>query len=73
VIEREPAVFNVTPDAKVFTPASPAKNVYALGRTAWTSVELNVTVPVNPVAVFPFASRATTVTVNGDPAVAFEL
>ena len=64
VIDCEPAVSRVT--VKVPTPlVRPA----LAGRTALLSLEVILTVPVYPVAVFPYASLAVTVTEPAVPAV----
>ena len=49
----------------------PLVSVELAGSTAAPSVLVKCTVPAYPVAVLPWASLATTVTLNGVPAVAF--
>ena len=61
----DPAVFNVTEKAFV-----PLVSVDGDGSTALVSLEVIVTVPAYPVAVFPEASFAVTVTEKLEPAVA---
>ena len=64
VTVEEPAVFSVTENVP-----TPEVKAAAVGRVASVSLEVNETGLANEVAVFPFASRAVTVTLNDVPAV----